>query len=145
MQFTPTQKSVASWSAIAAFIIVFLWLLGPVLTPFVLAAVFAYALTPLVDRLDRKRGGKLPRVVAVLLVQFMLFVVLLGVALLIVPILAKEVPLMREQVPVLFERFNALVKPLLERMNLNWTLDVENIKAIASIVGIRRRRRWREW
>jgi predicted PurR-regulated permease PerM len=67
--------------------------------------------------------------VAVLLVQFMLFVVLLGVALLIVPILAKEVPLMREQVPVLFERFNALVKPLLERMNLNWTLDVENIKA----------------
>ena len=129
MQFTATQKSAAAWVAIAAFIVFSLWLLGPVLTPFVVAAVFAYALTPLVNRLDRRRGGKLPRMLAVLLVQFLLFVVLLGVALLIVPILAKELPLMREQVPVLFDRFNVAIKPLLERFGVNLTLDVANIKA----------------
>ncbi len=129
MQFTASQKSAAAWGAIAAFIIFFLWLLAPVLTPFVVAAVFAYALTPLVDRLDRKRGGKLPRLLAVLLVQFLLFVALLGVALLIVPILAKELPLMREQVPVLFDRLNGVVKPLLERFGVSLSLDVANIKA----------------
>jgi len=129
MQFTATQKSAAAWSAIAAFFIFFLWLLAPVLTPFVVAAVFAYALTPLVDRLDRKRGGHLPRLLAVLLVQSLLFVVLLGVALLIVPILAKELPLMRGQVPVLFERFNAMLTPLLERFGITLSLDVANIKA----------------
>ena len=31
---------------------------------FLVAALFAYALTPLVDRLDRRRGGRLPRVLA---------------------------------------------------------------------------------
>lgn len=129
MQFTATQKSAAAWGAIAAFVLFLLWLLGPVLTPFVVAAVFAYALTPLVDRLDRRRGGRLPRVLAVLLVQFLLFVVLLAVALLIVPILAKELPLMREQVPVLFDRFNLLLKPLLERFGVSASLDVANIKA----------------
>jgi predicted PurR-regulated permease PerM len=129
MQFTATQKSATAWGAIATFFIFFLWLLAPVLTPFVVAAVFAYALTPLVDRLDRKRGGQLPRLLAVLLVQFLLFAVLLGVALLIVPILAKELPLMRGQVPVLFERFNAMIVPLLERFGITLSLDVANIKA----------------
>jgi predicted PurR-regulated permease PerM len=129
MQFTPAQKSAAAWGAIAAFAVFCLWLLGPVLTPFVVAAVFAYALTPLVNRLDRKRGGRLPRVLAVLLVQFLLFAILLGVALLIVPILAKELPLMRDQVPVLFDRANAVIKPLLERFNVSLSLDVANIKA----------------
>ncbi len=129
MQFTATQKSAAAWGAIAGFLVFSLWLLGPVLTPFVVAAVFAYALTPLVNRLDRKQGGKLPRMLAVLLVQFLFFVVLLGVALLIVPILAKELPLMREQVPVLFDRFNGAIKPLLERFGISLSLDVANIKA----------------
>lgn len=67
---------------------------------------------------------------AVLLVQFLLFVVMLGVALLIVPILAKELPLMRDQVPVLIERANAVVKPLLDRFNISLSSsDVANIKA----------------
>ncbi len=129
MQFTATQKSAAAWAAIAAFIIFSLWLLAPVLTPFVVSAVFAYAMTPLVNRLDRARGGKLPRLLAVLLVQFLFFVVVLGVALLIVPILAKELPLMREQVPILFDRLNTAVKPLLERFGVSMSLDVANIKA----------------
>ena len=40
--------------------------LGPVLTPFVVAAVLAYALTPLVDRLDERGRGRMPRVLAVI-------------------------------------------------------------------------------
>ena len=38
MQFTSTQKRAAAWCLIAALLVLALWLLGPVLTPFVVAA-----------------------------------------------------------------------------------------------------------
>jgi len=129
MQFTHTQKSVATWCLIAALAVVALWLLGPVLTPFVVAAVLAYALTPLVNRLDSLGQGRLPRVVAVLLVEFLFIVVLLGLFLLIVPILAKELPLLREQVPLLADRLNTELAPWLARFGFRVSLDVASIKA----------------
>ncbi|MEO6625662.1 MAG: AI-2E family transporter [Burkholderiaceae bacterium] len=114
---------------LAALAALLVWLLAPVLTPFVVAAVLAYALTPLVNRLDRLAGGRVPRLFAVLLVEALTLLVLLGVALLIVPILAKEMPLMREQVPVLFAQFNSAFAPLLAKMGINLSLDVASIKA----------------
>ncbi|ABE45473.1 AI-2E family transporter [Polaromonas sp. JS666] len=129
MQFTHTQKSVAAWCLIAALAVVALWLLGPVLTPFVVAAVLAYALTPLVNRLDSLGKGRLPRVVAVLLVEFLFIVVLLGLFLLIVPIMAKELPLLREQVPLLADRLNTELAPWLAKFGFRVSLDVASIKA----------------
>lgn len=129
MQFTNTQKSVAAWCLIAALAVVALWLLAPVLTPFVVAAVLAYALTPLVNRLDSLGHGRLPRVVAVLLVEFLFIVVLLGLFLLIVPIMAKELPLLREQVPLLADRLNTELAPWLAKFGFRVSLDVASIKA----------------
>jgi predicted PurR-regulated permease PerM len=129
MQFTKTQKTTAAWSAIAAALVLVVWLLGPVLTPFVVAAVLAYALTPLVNKLDDAWSGKLPRVMAVLVVELLFIVAVLAIALLIVPILAKEIPLLREQLPVLAERMNAWLAPLLASFGLNIALDVASIKA----------------
>ena len=107
-----------------------LWLLGPVLTPFVVAAVLAYALTPLVNKLDRGWfGGKLPRVLAVFVVELLFIVSVLAIALLIVPILAKEIPLLREQLPLLAERLNAWAAPLLKSFGINISLNVESVKA----------------
>ena len=74
MQFNATKKSIVTWAAIAAIFVVLLWLLGPVLTPFVVAGVIAYALNPVVNRLDALLRGKMPRVIAVILVE-MLFIV----------------------------------------------------------------------
>ena len=129
MQFTPTQKAAAAWSAIAAAVVGVVWLLGAVLTPFVVAAVLAYALTPLVNRLDSAWNGKLPRLLAVLIVELFFLIAMLAIALLIVPILAKEIPLLREQLPVLAERINAWATPLLQSLGLNLSLDVGSIKA----------------
>jgi predicted PurR-regulated permease PerM len=129
MQFTPTQKSTAAWLAIAAALVFVVWLLGPVLTPFVVAAVLAYALTPLVNKLDHAWGGKLPRLLAVLIVELLFVLAMLAVALLIVPILAKEIPLLREQLPALAERINAWAAPLLSGLGLNVSLDVASVKA----------------
>ena len=106
MQFTPTQKRASAWCLIAALIVLALWLLGPVLTPFVVAAVLAYALTPLVNKLDAMGKGRVPRVLAVVVVELLFIVVALSLVLLIIPIVAKEIPLMREQVPLLFDKLN---------------------------------------
>jgi predicted PurR-regulated permease PerM len=128
MQFTSTQKTIMTWLAIAALVVLLLWLLGPVLTPFVVAAVLAYALNPLVNRLDALLRGKMPRVIAVILVELLFIVVVLAVLLLIVPILTKQLPLLREQIPVLFDNIQAWLKPLLAEFGVKFTLDFAHIK-----------------
>ena len=129
MQFTSTQKRTATWCLIAALVMLALWLLGPVLTPFAVAAVLAYALTPLVDKLDGAGRGRLPRVLAVLIVEVLFLLALLSMLLLVVPIFAKELPLLREQVPVLADRLNNSLGPWLAQFGIQVSLDVESIKA----------------
>lgn len=129
MPLTSAQKRALAWLGIAAILALLLWLLAPVLTPFVVAAVLAYALTPLVDWLDARLGGRMPRVLAVLLIEAIFIIVVLGVLLLIVPILAKELPLMREQVPLLADRINATLAPLLAEHGIRLSLDVASIKS----------------
>ena len=129
MQFTSTQKRAFIWLAIAAIAVLALWLLGPVLTPFVVAAVLAYALTPLVNWLDRLGRGRMPRVLAVVLVEVLFVLALLSLLLLMVPIMAKEIPLMREQLPLLADKFNGWLSPLLAKYGFNVKLDVDSIKA----------------
>ena len=131
MQFTPPQKTFAAWSLIAALLACALWLLAPVLTPFVVAAVLAYALTPMVDWLDKLGRGRIPRVLAVLVVELVFIVAVLAVLLLMVPIVAKELPLLREQLPLLMETANTAIKPWLEQWDLDIALDAGSIKAFA--------------
>ena len=86
MQFTFYQKRVGAWALIAAFVAITLWLLAPVLTPFVVAAVFAYALNPVVNWLDTVGRGRLPRLLAVIVVELTFILAVLSVVLLIIPV-----------------------------------------------------------
>ena len=129
MQFTPSQKRVAAWTSIALLAVLALWLLGPVLTPFVVGAVLAYALTPLVDRLDDLGNGRLPRVVAVIIVELLFILALACLALIIVPVVAKEVPLMRAQLPVLMEKLDGSLSPWLAQFGIHVSLDAGTLKA----------------
>ena len=128
MQLTPTQKRTLTWGLFAALAMLALWLLGAVLTPFVIAAVLAYALTPMVNKLDHLGNGKLPRVLAVLVVQAVFGLLVFSILLLIVPIFAKELPLLREQLPVLASRLNDALSPWLAQFGINVSLDVASIK-----------------
>ncbi len=128
MQFTATQKRSFSWIAISLVIFLILWLMGPVLTPFVVAGVLAYMLTPLVNRLDHFGKGRLPRVIAVIVVEVVFILAMLSLILLIVPIMAKEVPLMREQLPLLAAKFNDWLTPLAAQLGVKVSLDVTSIK-----------------
>ncbi len=128
MPVSPLQKRAAAWLGIAIVAGLLLWLLAPVLTPFVVAAVLAYALAPLVDRLDRARGGLLPRVLAVLLAELALIVAVLGLVLLIVPIVAQELPQLRARVPALFDALKAWLAPLAAQWGLDLTLDLGTLR-----------------
>ncbi len=129
MQLTSTQKRAVTWCLIALLVVLALWFLGPVLTPFVVAAVLAYALTPVVNRLDALGRGRMPRVLVVLIVEVLFVLVLLSIALLVVPIFAKELPLLRDQLPLLAERLNNWLTPWLAQFGITVALDVGSIKA----------------
>lgn len=129
MPFTSAQKRTLAWTGIGLLTLLVLWLLGPVLTPFVVAAVLAYALSPLVNRLDHLGRGRLPRVLSVLVVETLFILVLLSLLLLMVPIMAKELPQLREQLPVLAERLNANAAPLLAKYGIKLSLDAGSVKA----------------
>ena len=126
MTLEPSQRQTLFWLALAAVGLALLWLLRPVLTPFVVGAVMAYALQPVVERLAARR---VPRLLAVLAVEVLVFVLVLAAVLLIVPILAKELPLLREQIPVLAERLNLSVSPWLAQYGIQVALDPASIKA----------------
>jgi predicted PurR-regulated permease PerM len=128
MQFTPTQKTITTWGAIAAVFGLALWLLGPVLAPFVVAAVLAYALTPVVDWLDHLGRGRMPRVLAVIAVELVFLVALLALVLLVIPILGKELPLIRDQLPLLMQNAAALLQPLLAKWGFEVSLDLESVR-----------------
>jgi len=129
MQFTTTQKRAAAWLGIAVLAVFVLRALGPVLAPFVVAAVLAYALTPLVDRLDAMGNGRMPRLLAVILVELLLLLALMSLVLLVVPVLVKEIPLMREQLPLLFDRLHATLSPWLAQFGLKISLDLDSLRA----------------
>ena len=126
MNLTAQQTRVLTWLLVLAPTAWLAWQLSPVLTPFVVAAVLAYALQPAVEALARFR---VPRTVAVLVVELVFVMAVLAIALLIVPILSKNLPLLRDQIPVFAESANKFLSPKLQELGFNVALDTANIKA----------------
>lgn len=129
MQLSDGVKRSLAWLGIALLVAAILWLLGPVLTPFLVAAVMAYALAPLVNWLQKRLPAKMPKIVIVVAVEIVFLTVMVSVLLLIVPILTKELPQFREQVPILFQKVNDALHPLLAKVGIDFSLDVAAIKA----------------
>jgi len=126
---TPNQQQFVAWSAITALVGLLLWVLSPVLMPFVVAAVLAYVLSPLVKGLLRISAGALPVLLAVGVVELLFLVLALAILLLVVPILAKELPLMREQLPGLLLKAQAVLAPWLKELGIDMALDPASLKA----------------
>jgi predicted PurR-regulated permease PerM len=125
MTFTPTQIRLAAWTALTLAAVLVLALLAPVLSPFVLGAVLAYAWLPLVDRWA---GWGVPRWAGALLALGLMAVLVLAVALLIVPVITQQIPLLREQVPTLLEGANAVLAPWAQRMGVPLQIDVAMVR-----------------
>ena len=88
-----------------------LYLLAPVLTPFVVAALFAYLTDPLVDRLERRGLG---RGLAVSLVFLVGSIVVIAVLLVLVPFIERQIGNFLAQLPVWVDWFQNRATPWLE-------------------------------
>ena len=100
------------WALVALAVGWLVWLMGPVLTPFVVAALLGWLGDPLVDRLER--AGR-SRNVAVILV-FALMALLLVLALLIlVPLIQRQIVTLVESLPTYRDWFIDTAVPWLEQ------------------------------
>lgn len=88
-----------------------LHLLGPILTPFLVALALAYLWDPAVDRLERAGLGRAVAVSLVFLVMTLLIVLLV---LVLVPLLGRQMHVMAAKVPVVVEWFRATLLPWLQ-------------------------------
>lgn len=85
-----------------------LWLLAPVLTPFVFGALLAYLGDPVADRME---AAGVSRGLAVVVV-FVGFTVLgIGLLLILVPLLEKQIAVLIQQVPRYIDWFQGVVIP----------------------------------
>lgn len=86
------------WFAAVLVLGLLLWLLGPVLTPFAIAALLAWLADPLVVRLERRSGS---RTLAVVLVFLLMSLVVVLALLLLVPMLQSQLRRAVEWLPQL--------------------------------------------
>lgn len=126
MTLNTTQRRALTWLALGLGFAFLLWLLAPVLTPFVIGAVMAYALEPAVRCLVRRR---VPRLLSVIVVEALVLLVMASVLLLVVPIVSRQVPLLREQIPLLFDRLQTSGVPWLAQWGIDVSIDMVSIKA----------------
>lgn len=126
MKLSKHQRTALAWGGVAVAAALLLWLLSPVLAPFIAATVLAYALAPAVQALV---GRRLPRVVAVLVVELLFGMSLLALLLLVLPILNQEIPALREQIPALAKVANDKLAPWLAQHGIQLQLDTASIKA----------------
>lgn len=85
--------------------VAFLWRLRTLLLPFVLAAIWAYLMHPLVNRLEQR---EVPRAVAIILIYVTVGVVLTLLGYAIIPTLAREVDTILQALPRQTERLEGL-------------------------------------
>ena len=100
------------WGAIALAAMWLLWALGPILTPFVLAALLGWLGDPLVDRLER--AGR-SRNVAVTVVFLLMALMLLVALALLAPMIERQVITLIESLPRLQTWFVGTAVPWVEQ------------------------------
>lgn len=109
----PPKFSVQSalWLGCALALLWLLALLGPVLTPFLLAGILAYMLNPLVARLCARGLGQLPAVLLVMTAALGLLVLLV---LTLLPLIREETRQLMDRLPDLLNVVNDQLAPWLK-------------------------------
>jgi len=126
--------------AIVAVIVYLIWLLAPVLMPFAIAAMLAYLGDPLADRLERMG---LNRTLSATIVFVVLLVAVIGVLVLLIPLIARQVENLINNLPRYGDWVQNTVWPWLQaRLHLDpHTFDSDRLLAaikehIGSIGGV---------
>ena len=100
-----------------------IYLLGPILTPFLIGAILAYIANPLVSRIDalniiifkNKLSFSPSRTAAALIVMLLLLTLLVIVLLIVVPLMQKEILLIMQKLPAYFNTAKITLEPWLQK------------------------------
>jgi predicted PurR-regulated permease PerM len=98
--------------AIAAAVMLLLYLLQPILAPFLVAALLAYLGDPLADRLE---AAGMSRVVAVSVVFLGLTLIVVSFLLLTVPLLGQQLDLLVDKIPLWLQSLQQTTIPWLQQ------------------------------
>lgn len=118
---TKRQRNLAIGALV--FVFVSVWLLGSVLTPFLIGAGLAYVCDPIVDRLERLRLSRTGGVVVVFAVVVVVFTLLL---LLLLPQLQQQANTLVQNLPRYVDWIQRATAPYLGGR----ALDIESIKTL---------------
>jgi len=117
---TPTRFVAAQWILFAVGAVFMLYLLGPILTPFVAAGILAYICNPLVQQLGKK---KIPRALAVVIVMVCLLFSGCLLLLIMLPLLEKEVSQFILRLPEWIDAVRSHLMPQMQQwfgVQLEW-------------------------
>ena len=121
------QRLAITWCAIVAVFALLLWKLGTVLTPFLIAAVLAYVLNPLVGKLQ-KRSPRLSRSAASTIVIVLFLLLVLSLLALVAPIVLQDLPKIRALIPWVLDSLSHQLGPVLNKLGLPIKLEAETLK-----------------
>lgn len=114
------------WFAIIVVCGLLIYLLAPVLMPFLIAAILAYIGDPLVDRLET---FKIPRTLAVTIVFVVLTLIAVIAFIVLVPMLEKQISILFNKIPGYVQTLtNQFIPWLNERFNMSLEINAETLK-----------------
>ncbi len=118
------------WLVLACVSGVLIYLLSPILTPFLLAAVIAYICNPLVRRLADRN---ISRTLGTVLIMLLLLGAFSALVLIMVPLFEEEIRRVMDKMPVYLDILKNQVIPWLEqRLNISLEPDMNLLKQAIS-------------
>lgn len=120
----------ALWIATGLAVLVLLYALKPILTPFLLAGILAYICNPVTDRLT---GLGLPRLAAVVLVILALAALGAGLVLIVLPLLYEEATVLAARTPEALVLANEKLAPWLrQNFGIRLKFDSASLQKLAA-------------
>jgi predicted PurR-regulated permease PerM len=121
-------RNYALWAlGVLAFLALIFWLIGPIMTPFILGAVIAYMGHPLVTALE-KHGW--PRALGAVLVILLGIAAMVGLIFIVFPLVQSEVSQIAARIPQLLQRAQDDWLPALKsRLGVEVNINIEQAKS----------------
>ena len=131
-----TSPRVLWWSVagVLAVLVGLVYLLGPILSPFLFGAILAYIGSPLVGWGARHR---VPRMIGASLVVVVMIAVIAALILILTPMVQTEAATIAKRLPELVDRFNERLVPWAqERLGIDLQFDPDTLRTlIADNIG----------
>lgn len=124
------------WLAMGLVTFGLLYLLSPILTPFIMGALLAYLGDPLVDKLEGFKYFKVSRALAVFSVFSFLLLFLVVIFALLVPLLETQLKVLFEKLPNFIDWLGSQLRPFfIGDLELNMDISVLEIDRLKVMLG----------